>query len=132
MTLLRAEIGDADATWPSVVRAHLRRARQEAGLGDLYARGQLDALAKEAATEIAQLGIASMPEARRRQLIEQTRAVVPDSVSVGIDVLVTRDPGAVTTRAHVTEARFAEVGVGVAEVAAGDAGFAIVLILVQR
>jgi hypothetical protein len=132
LTLLRAELGAEGATWPAVVRAHLGRARQEAGLGALYPRAPLDALAAAAADEIAALGVASMSEARRGQLVADTRALVPDSVSVGIDVLVTRDPSAVAGVAHVTERRFAELGVGVVEVPDSDAGFAIVLVLVQR
>ena len=132
VTLIRAEIGGADATWRSVVREHLRRARSSAGLGELYARGQLDTLAEEAAREVSASGLAQMSTERRAALVQRTREIVPDSSSVGIDVLVTRDPGAVTSRKHVTEARFAEVGVGIVEVPDSDAGFAVVLVLVQR
>lgn len=132
LALLRAEIGGGDVTWHSVVREHLRRARSEAGLGDLYARRSLDRLAETAAEEVAGRGLASMPEERRKEIIEQVRGIVPDSVGIGIDVLVTRDPGTVAGRKHVTEARFAEVGVGVVEVPNSEAGFAIVLLLVQR
>lgn len=132
LALLRVEIGGGDFTWESVVREHLRRARSEAGLGELYARERLDRIAEAAAHDIATRGLASMPEKQRRDLVRQAREVVPDAVGVGVDVLVTRDPGAVVSRKHVSEGRFAEVGVGIVEVPQSKLGFSIVLLLVQR
>ncbi|MCO4770885.1 MAG: hypothetical protein KDA24_12705 [Deltaproteobacteria bacterium] len=132
LTLLRAEVGGPDATWRTVVQEHIRRARSDADLGDLYAREPLHSIAEAAAEEVARRGVAQMPAEERAKLVERTREVVPDSTSVGVEVLVVRDPGAVAGREHVVDPRFAEVGVGVVEVPDSDAGFAIVLVLVQR
>ena len=132
LTLLRSEIGAEDGSWRSVVQEHIRRGRGEAGLGELYARDPLHAIATRAAGEIAVLGVAQMSEERREALVAEVRRVVPDSTSVGVDVLVTRDPSAVGARQHVVAPRFAEVGVGVVEMPDSETGFAIVVVLVQR
>ena len=132
LTLLRSEIGAKDASWRSVVQEHIRRARDDAGLAELYARDPLHAIATRAAGEIAALGLAQITAERREALVAEVRRVVPDSTSVGVDVLVTRDPSAVGARKHVVAPRFVEVGVGVVEVPDSEAGFAIVVVLVQR
>ena len=132
LTLLRSEIGAEDGSWRSVIQEHVRRARDDAGVNEVYAREPLHSIATRAAEEIASLGVAQMSERRRAALVAEVRRVVPDSTSVGVDVLVTRDPSAVGAREHVVDPQFAEVGIGVIEVPDGQAGFAIVVVLVQR
>ncbi len=132
LTLLRAETGAQDGSWRSVVQEHIRRVRENAGLGALYSREPLHTIATRAAEEIAVFGIAAMSEDRRAALVDEIRRVVPDSTSVGVDVLVSRDPSRVGARKHVMDPQFAEVGVGVVEMLDTEAGFAIVVVLVQR
>lgn len=132
LTFVRVDLSEGDGTWEAVVQEHLRRARAASALPELLRREALDLLAAEAAAEIAAGSRAAMTDARRERLVTETRRAFATARGVGVEVLVTRDPSRAAERESVLRADTSEVGIGVAEAADREAGFAIVLLFVRR
>ena len=132
LTFVRADLSQGDGTWEAVVQEHLRRARAASALPELLRRDALDLLAAEAAAEVAAGSRAAMTEERRERLVTETRRAFSTARGVGVEVLVTRDPSRAAERSSVLRADTSEVGIGVAEAADREAGFAIVLLFVRR
>jgi uncharacterized protein YkwD len=98
--------------WPQALEHRINDRRVAAGLPALVHRDTMAALAAAVAREVAEGTEASLPAERRSQLAEEIRFHYMNARNVGIDLVVTAEPGTVANLSHVVEPTFREMGLG--------------------
>ncbi len=128
---------DEGVDWPQALAHRINDRRTAAGLQALVPRDTMSGLAHEVALEVARSDQASLPADRRAKLAEQIRFHYMNARNVGIDLVITAEPGTVAGLGHALEPTFRELGIGVVRLeerlgahAAGS--LVVVVVFVER
>jgi uncharacterized protein YkwD len=108
--------------WGDLALDAINDVRSRQNLDPLRTRDRLTALVQTAADTILASGVLEFPLADRNELVEQVRFNFNGVGRVSVDLVVTTQPARAGKLAHVLEAAFDEVGIGVVTLTEGLGG----------
>jgi uncharacterized protein YkwD len=123
--------------WSAAILNRINDRRVTSEIGRLNRRDKLDALALATSQQVIASGVSSLSAVERREIAEKARFHYLNVRRVGVDLLVTADPGGVDRIEHAIQSSFKEVGVGIVRLVApmgshAPGALVITLIFIER